>query len=485
MPSATPTVFVETGKKVGLDDDDLKQVGEIVYFGDAVLTTAKLTVNGKDTTSATVSDRAEFTYQSVDQNGKHYFDKEFLVTFQLETTFSGATVYAADGTTVLGTVNQGSMESNKFVRNTQNGKATIFVEAGNGTTVTVNASGGSFANQTASATFNKVTNEGIAPGQQVHGKVVAVDKDNNRILLSDSKGETIYELSYADAELYIKGVAHLESTFEDGPNSLSVGDELLFTQATDTTKAKFDNKDVNITNSLKIKENAKVVLSFENSEYDFDGQILGDAATKAAKVEIQGNNVTLKNLILEGDLEVTSKVTADATLDKVTVSGVTTVNGGAKFKVKNNSNLGVVILNVKEEVELTNSAIAELVAKVTGSKVTGTGTITTLSAPADVTAPTVDSTVTVSNRAAEVPFTATTTSGDTVTLTFTAGTNATNITSTPGTVGAGTTADTATITFANAAGKTFEVKFTQNGVVKTYTVVAGSLGNTATITRKY
>ncbi len=498
---ATPTVFVETGKGAGLDKDDLQQVGEIVYFGDAVLTTAKLTVNGKEETNAAVSGRAAFTYQSVDQNGKHYFENNFVVTFQVETTFSGATVFDAQGN-VLGTVNQGSMGSGKFVVPTTNGKATIYVEAGNGTTVNVNASASqaTFPDLKASVTFNKVTNEGIAPGQQVHGKVVAVDEVNNRILLSNSTGTTIYELSYADADLYIKGVQHLESTFEGsirdgvtpGTAGLSVGDELVFTQATDTTKAKFDNKDVDITTTLTIAPNAKVVLAFENSVYDFAGQTLGlatnanPALVKAAKVEIQGNNVTLKNLILEGNLEVTNKVTTDASLDNVTVTGTTTINGGDgdTFNAKG-STLNLVVLGIKEHLALDNTNIRELVTKVTGSSVTGTGNITSVTV-ASGTAPSVTGVV-APTPVAEVPFTATSTTADSVTLTFTANViDAPSVTVTGGTtavVGTVTTSgDVATLKFTPALTSGQVITFVNGG--KTYTATYAGNG-TLTFTRKY
>lgn len=477
---ATPTVFVETGDKTGLDKNDLQQVGEIAYFGDVKISTAKLTVNGKDQNSASVSEAATFSYKTVDQNNKPYFNgTEFNVNFQVDTTFTSATIYDARTNALLGTVNQGSAGSGNFTVRTTNGIASIKAVSTNGNTVSVHATSANLPSLTASATFTKVNTEGIEAGQSVTGKVIAVDKNTNRILLSNSTGSVVYELSYDNSVLYTGAIQLLEGTFE---TDLSVGDELTFTQATDKDKKVFKNTNVN--SGVTLKDNVKLVLSYNDSVYDFANGTIGNAVSKTAAIEVQGNNVTLKNLTLNGNLEVTDKVVNDFTLDTVNVTGTTTVKGGDGNTFNAiSSNLGLVFLDIKEHIALTNSTIAELVAKVTGSSVTGTGTITTVTVPTGVTAPSVTG-VTAPAATPEVPFTnvVVNTTGDTATFTFAANVQA-NIASVSGGTVATTTGDTVTVNFAPALVGGQVVTVVSGGKTYTATYTAGS--NQLTFTRKY
>ncbi|GLC87894.1 S-layer homology domain-containing protein [Lysinibacillus piscis] len=491
---ATPTVFVETGDSTGLDKNDLQQVGEIAYFGDVRITTANLTVNGKKEATSTVSQSATFSYQTVDQNGKSYFKggtaaDEFNVNFQVDTTFTAAQVYDAKTGALLGTVNQGSAGSGSYTLKTTGGVAAIKVVSTNGNTVSVHATSAGLPSLSASAYFDKVTTEGIAAGQSVTGKVVAVDKDNKRLLLSNSTGSVVYELSYDDSDLFVQSEKVIADTFK---SHLSVGEEVTFTQATDTTKKVFKNTNLN-SGLVELKENVKLVLSYDNSVYDFNTAVapavakgvIGKAATKTASIEIQGNNVTLKNLTLEGNLEITNKVKNDSTLDNVTVTGTTTVNGGDgnTFTAKD-STLNLLFLNIKEHIALDNTTITELIAKVTGSTVTGTGTVTDVTTVNGVTAP-VFTGVTQTNPATpEVPFTATvtTTSADTVNFTFAANVTAAITSVTGGTVGT-TSGDTVTVTFAPVLAGGQVVTVVSNG--KTYTATYTAGASTLVFSRKY
>lgn len=230
---ATPTVYTETGDKAGLDSNDLQQTAEIVYFGDSVVNSAKLLVGDKESTSVVVNSDAEFTYQTVDQNGNAYVSAtDFVVSFEVSTTFNPAKVSLGQGSFVPGygakTVAQGSTET-FAVNSTGKSKASIKVNAANGTQVSVKASAsqGTFPILSASATFTNLNNEGIEAGQSLKGKVLAVDTANNRILLTDSKGNNVYELSYAADELWVAGTGVTEATFEQ---QLQPGEELHFTQ---------------------------------------------------------------------------------------------------------------------------------------------------------------------------------------------------------------------------------------------------------------
>lgn len=379
---ATPTIFAETGDKVGLDSNDLQQVGEIVYFGDAVVNTAKLLVEGKAETSVVVSNEAEFTYSTVDQNDNEYdADKAFTVTFEVSTTFNPANVKVGTGIAVGGgtsgylnyntlpdTVPQGSTRS--YAVQSSGSKASIKIDAASGTQVSVKASGGSFPISTASATFSNVNNEGIEAGQKVTGKVVAVDKDNKLMLLTNSKGDTVYELSYKDADLYVKGQKLLESTFE---GDLSVGDELTFTQAKDNnSKATFDNTDK--TSGLDVKAGTKIILSNNKSVYDFGNAALDATKTLNANFEIKASNVTLKNAVIKGNVTVTESNKDDFTLENVTLDGDLIVNGGDgdTVNLKKASKVEKLHLNIKEHLVVAEgSTVKEVIvkSKAKGSKV--------------------------------------------------------------------------------------------------------------------
>ncbi|MFF5993873.1 S-layer homology domain-containing protein [Lysinibacillus sp. KU-BSD001] len=533
---ATPTVFIETGDKAGLDKNDAQHAGEIVYFGDRTITTANLTVNDKEVTSTTVSGAAKFSYKVADQNGKYYYlwnnttsttnSNIFETSFEVSSQFSVAYVYDRPkdeaGARLLETVPQGSTRTVKV--NSTLGKADIYVYSTVGNTVTVNASAsqGTYPNKTASATFSNLLNEGVE--SEVKGRIVAIDKDNNRILLSNSKGDTVYELKYGETtdELAVGGVNVTESTFE---HSLRVGEELHFVQKTDTTKAKFNN--FNFDSGVKLSAtNLNLILingdqTAQPKVYDFgryttDGgttlvtgttgsgyDALGRQEVTAKQLVINGDNITVKNLALTGDLVVgvpagssltQPQLLNDFTINNSSVSGTTTVNrgDGSTFNVEA-STLTKVILNIKEHVAVgAGSTITELIAKVDGSTITpitsgayaGTGTVTTITTNPGVT-------VAQSVGASVISFTAktdtTTTTNDTAVFTF-APALSTNPTASLTVGGTVATLDTASVSTTNvkftiptAIVSGTKLTFTVNGFVYEATYTAPG---TLTFTRK-
>ncbi|WP_010286955.1 hypothetical protein [Kurthia massiliensis] len=87
---ATPIVFVENGSVAGLDPQDTQAKGEITYFGDAKVATAKLTFskNGKEVTKAKAGETVDVEFQTVDQNGFPYAPTTAgKVTLDFSTTF--------------------------------------------------------------------------------------------------------------------------------------------------------------------------------------------------------------------------------------------------------------------------------------------------------------------------------------------------------------------------------------------------------------
>ncbi|MFJ7371583.1 S-layer homology domain-containing protein [Lysinibacillus sp. NPDC098008] len=442
---ATPTAFLETGDKTGLDKNDAQEVGEIVYFGDRTITSAKLTIDGEDTASKSVAEEVTFSYQSTDQNKKHYYvrgSNDFVATFQVSTTFAPATVEYIDrnGASRVETVAIGSTKS--FDVRSAQGKADIKVKSARGNRVDVVASAGSLPVLNASATFTTLNNEGVEFGQSVRGRVIAIDTNNDRILLTDSKGEKIYDLKFEKDELYLKGVGVSELTFEQ---QLQIGEELLFTQKADANgKAKFDNLDVQsgiTVNTADSNRKAFIIAGDHTStakNYDFGGQ------TVNANFQINGDNIQLSNVDIVGNVTVgntnatEAQILNDFALNNVTVSGTVTVNQGDGNTITlTGSQLNKLVLNTKEHIKLDATSsidVVEVEKAASGSFFTGAGTVTTAilkdGATLDTTkagykAP--ENEVKASDIAKQ--FTVATTSGDTasVTLTFTENVKASDV----------------------------------------------------------
>ncbi len=375
---ATPTIFTETGDKTGLDANDLQTAGEIVYFGDAKVEKAKLLVDDEAESNVVVHEETELVYSTVDQNDNEYETKDsFTVTFSVSATSNVANVKLGTGTLVTGgygtsslpdTVNQGSTRT--YAVKSTGSKASILVDAANGTQVSVTASAGSFAASSAKVTFNKLNNEGIEAGQSVRGKVLAVDTKNNRILLTNSKGEQVYELKYAAEELWLAGTGVSEATFE---GKLKPGQELNFTQKTDTTKAKFDN--LNLDSDIVLSKNATITISDDRTSdekvYDFGGKEL-----TLKELIVNSDNVVLKNGIVNGTIS-TGKNVNDFGFDTFTHNGTFNHNyGDGNTLTLKDSKLDVVNLAFAEHIDLdAKSVIKELNLLATGASITGEGTV--------------------------------------------------------------------------------------------------------------
>lgn len=519
---ATPTVFTETGDKPGLDKNDLQQKGGVAYFGDAVVKSATLTVDGKDAQTVSVGDLAAFTYQTVDQNNKHYntYNQPLRVTFQFTSTFAGAEVYGADavdadgklkaGAKPIGYVNMGSSNTGSLTVDAVNGKATLYVKATRGTTVTALASANIPSlpqNLTASAVFNLSNNEGVQPGVPVTGKVIATDLVNNRLLLLLNDGVTVRDVDYSgtNTQFYQGGslVNISEQTFEANPATNLLGKEVTFTLAKDSTPTTVKNS--TIESQIQFKAGAKIHLTNPNTTYDFYNKAVGSAATPV-EVYINADNITLKDADITGNVTVGGQGTNSSYQDQKTVSQFTAnnvkLNGNAfvftnakLFNLVNGSIFDRVILEKDEKVTIkTSSTIKELILKANGALVEGdgTGTINFITTVGNVTAPSLGNAVTAGTVISpETLSSVVTTTNDTVTLTFAAGSNlvAGDIQvldgSTTGTVT--TTGDVATVQFAApVAGKTLTVKVTKNGVVKEYTIgVSATIGAQGNVSRKY
>ncbi|WP_107839196.1 hypothetical protein [Metasolibacillus meyeri] len=508
---ATPTVFSDTGDTVNrLDKNDLQQAGEIAYFGDVKVETAKLTVDNKDVQTANVTDKAVFKYQTVDQNGFAYYSHDFVATFQVDATFSSAKVTYLDvnGVTRTETVQHGGSSTRSFTVKAVNGVAQIEVEAVRGTRVDVSANAHNLPNLHASATFQSVANDGIAAGAVITGRVIAVDKVSKRILLTNSSGQT-YELSYAGADLVTVATPNSIDTFEA---TLTVRDEIQFTNAKEGTTSKFinyNNNDgtlaatisepnssaidiKNKTVSIVIKQDlAKYdsATSEAKKGYDFGGETIG-SATHPAVINVTGNNTIIKNAIIYGDITV--DVANDISFENVTHHGNIIVKhtDGDTINVTNSS-LDVVKLETKEHINLVGSSIKEVVVATSNEiKVTAdaTSSVAGYTVVPGIATTNIKQNGVVQTPVVEVPFTSvvttTTTTGDTISFTFSPAVTESVTLTVAGTVA---TLDVAT---ASDTSKKFTFVPTNNAALvlkigsKEYTATYSGLG-TVTFTRKY
>lgn len=224
---ATPTVYVESGDKAGLDANDLQQVGEIVYFSDAVVKTASLTVDEK---SVTASETVEYTYSTVDQNGKAYrpatTSSNYLVTFEVSTTFNPVNVTVGTGSfapgSTAGEVAQGSTGAGTFVVKTNaQGVASIKVSSKNAiaTSVNVVASASDASLPQLLTASNEFTTYAT---KDLHAKVNAVDATNNTVTVSDANNKS-YSYSYAGQKLQINGTDAVSETAFEAALATAIG----------------------------------------------------------------------------------------------------------------------------------------------------------------------------------------------------------------------------------------------------------------------
>ncbi|WP_274309132.1 S-layer homology domain-containing protein [Solibacillus daqui] len=203
---ATPTVYLENGKEVGLDKADLQVIGEGTYFVDAVIKDATLKVlnaDGKEVKTLPSSQVATFEYQSVDQNGFDYFagTGSYEVSYQVTAQF-------ADVTAGGKLVKAGTTETVKV--NAVNGKAELKVTSTNvASNVSVQASASlvSLPNQTATLAFTK----GTQVPDVYTGLVSSINAVNNKLTFVGGFDPITYDTTAFKNE---QGITIDEATFE-------------------------------------------------------------------------------------------------------------------------------------------------------------------------------------------------------------------------------------------------------------------------------
>ncbi|KPN97830.1 S-layer homology domain-containing protein [Lysinibacillus sp. ZYM-1] len=348
---ATPTVYVESGDKVGLDANDLQQVGEIVYFSDAVVKTASLKVDEK---SVTASETVEYTYSTVDQNGKAYrpatTSANYLVTFEVSTTFNPVNVTVGTGSfapgSTAGEVAQGSTGTGTFVVKTNNqGVASIKVSSKNAiaTSVNVVASASDASLPQLLTASNEFTTYAT---KDLHAKVNAVDATNNTITVSDVNNKS-YSYSYAGQKLQINGTDAVSETAFEAALAAAIG---------------------STTQSLSIKL--------------VDGVYVFNVLTNTPPPTVVGSTGLLK-----------SAVAKTANTIEVTFSEAVTINSASQYWFDLNKN-GVVDAN-------------ETATSVAGTGTTHTFTITgaTIAAGSDIGKVVASDTITLDDQFTSVNFT--------------------------------------------------------------------------------
>lgn len=240
-----PTVFLNTAGKATpaeLDKTDVQKVADVTYFKAPVVSNATLKVTdlyGRTVTSLEAGKDAYFTYQSVDQNGFDYRPTgynttgqttqivwkpvtqpdgsivwvqevvtnpgnivyEYVLAFDVQSTFGNAVVKDAAGTLLNPSQNLGNMKTYQ-VKSDATGKAIVRVTSQSADTVSVNVTGASniLPSQTASISF---TNSAAVPSLYT-GVVESFDSVKQTLKFAGKN-----EISYVGAKVNYRNVNNL------------------------------------------------------------------------------------------------------------------------------------------------------------------------------------------------------------------------------------------------------------------------------------
>ncbi|MDX8363771.1 S-layer homology domain-containing protein [Cytobacillus sp. IB215665] len=269
---ATPTFFLNNGSDDDeLDSKDTSAKGEIVYFGDAEIEGAGLTVLDEDGNpgieETTVGEAITFVYSSVDQNGFAYYDKDedFDATFTVDAKIADVDVYYGDK--VVGspdeTVRAGHDESFKLEAHEGQAAITIVTEDATKVVVDAHASGDSLPKDSATVEFNKYSTS------EVYGFLGAYDTSEDELTIIDRNGEA-HNYSYAGEEYEEKGYGIEKSEFErllDDEPEISVTSD-------DEGNLTFNIVDLDVT-PIALPDADDVVDDFVDADADA-GELQGD-----------------------------------------------------------------------------------------------------------------------------------------------------------------------------------------------------------------
>lgn len=310
---ATPTVFVDNGDDNGdLDDADLQEDGEIVYFTEASVEDATLAVEDSDGDSVdtlAAGEKAYFKYQAVDQNGKDY-DEDYEATFEVDAGANKVRVYNAGNGDFLGTVD--AFDDKSFdVESDSDGLAQIYVESDAPTDVDVevSASDSTLPNLDGSVEF--AASEGLVSGETYEAEVVDFNEVSDAITLRIN-GEN-YDLDYSGDDLFIDNNPKSENEFE---NQLDKYDRVYYikgdTESFDLDLASEDGPEGNTENDQYFEPEETP----EPTEGDFESVTATDESGDgvADQLEIKFN----------GDIEDSSVSIADFEVENATVDSYTT-----------------------------------------------------------------------------------------------------------------------------------------------------------------
>ena len=373
-----PTVFLNTAGKtspVELDKTDVQKVTDVTYFKSAVVANATLKVTdvyGRTVSSLEANKDAYFTYQSVDQNGFDYRPTgyttgngtqtiwkpvqqpdgsfifvqevvstgttvhEYVLAFDVTSTFGNATVKDAAGTVLNASQNLGNTKTYQ-VKSDATGKAIVRVTSQNADTVSVNVTGASniLPTQTASVSF---TSSASVPA--LYNGVVESFNSTKQTLKFVGKNEISY---VGDKVFYRNSITN---------QPIITADEFaaILENATGTVKVTYELKDG--------------VTTFYITSIATSGSAPNDTATTPtiAYTNINGT--------------VGTAITA-------VVPTVTGVLPGSTLTYTASANLptGLVINPTTGVITGTPTVVASTTVTVTGTYTNSIGTVTTLTAP--------------------------------------------------------------------------------------------------------
>ena len=361
---ATPVAYLDNNNNKpngAFDSQDTHAIGEVAYFGDAVVAKAVLQftdAQGKEVTKLKAGEKVTVKYQTVDQNGFPYAPKEYATTtatFQLDTTFGNLNEIAilnAAGEIV--DVITGNTNNGVKVQLDAKGQATIQFASTNESTVNVEVSSSQAIIDNVKGTFYF---EGKTTGLVTTETVAAVNVSQKVEEIKAALTNVAAYQSLKDKDAFVESVlanlqagntytvASLTKAIDDAKAAETKTDAELAKEVTDAIKA--FPAELKLTDAAAVKAAADkfAALTADQKKLvsEADQATLKAAQDKIAELEGEEKVLTVKDLgaaqsisqALPGTLKLAidpSKATDEAikTATKFTV----TLADGSKYELK-------------------------------------------------------------------------------------------------------------------------------------------------------
>lgn len=316
---ATPVAYLDNNNNKpngAFDSQDTHAIGEVAYFGDAVVAKAVLQftdAQGKEVTKLKAGEKVTVKYQTVDQNGFPYAPKEYATTtatFQLDTTFGNLNEIAilnAAGKIV--DVITGNTNNGVKVQLDAKGQATIQFESTNESTVNVEVSSSQAIIDNVKGTFDF---EGKTTGLVTTETVAAVNASQKVEEIKAALTNVAAYQSLKDKDAFLEAVlanlkagntytvASLTKAIDDAKAAETKTDAELAKEVSDAIKALPATADLKATDAAAVKAAAAkfAALTADQKKLvsEADQATLKAAQDKIAELEGEEKVVTVKDL---------------------------------------------------------------------------------------------------------------------------------------------------------------------------------------------